>query len=231
MTEQMDYTDYWQGAWENRDERNYYDKLYRDIKHRLVIPAGSKILDVGGGDGHFMHYMGIKGAAILDISDSGLETAASHGFIPIKADLEKPFPIPQNSYDVAFCFEVFEHLRLAEVTAVETCKALKPGGVLYVGQPNMRADGVHHVRRFYKQDVINIVEQNGFKIEWMDYVPGFIVREAIWDDIVRTPSWFRKLKQSVALGISLLPRKVLYRLATLIPDRFCLIFVVKAVKQ
>lgn len=229
--ETMDYADYWKGTWQNREKRNYYQKLYRDVRERLTVPPGAKVLDVGGGDGHLMHYLGIKEADILDISDSGLQVAASHGFIPLKADLQKPFPVDQGSYDVAFCFEVLEHLHFPEVTVAETFKALKSGGVFYVGQPNMRADGVHHVRRFYKKDIVSLLEANGFRIDWLDYVPGFIVREAIWDDIRKTSSWFRKLKQTLALGLSLLPRKVLYGMAKWIPDRFCLLFVIKATKQ
>lgn len=230
LDEGMDYSDYWEGSWENREKRNYYQRLYKDVRERLVVPPGSKVLDVGGGDGHFLYFLGCKKATVIDISDSGLRSVASHGFLPLKADLQKPFPVDPASYDVAFCFEVLEHLYFPEVTVSETFKALKPGGILYVGQPNMRADGVHHVRRFYKNDISNLLEKNGFVIDWIDYVPGFIVREAIWDDIKRTPSRLRKIKQTLALGLSLLPRKVLYFLAKLIPNRFCLIFVIKAMK-
>lgn len=77
---------------------------------------------------------------------------------------------------------------------------------------------------------MQLLENAGFKIEWVDYVPGFIVRDAIWDDIRKTKSWLRKIKQTVALGISLLPRNVLYWIATKIPDRFCLIFIIRAIK-
>lgn len=227
----MDYGDYWKDSWSSREKRGYYDRLYRDVKCRLVVPAGDRILDVGGGDGHFLHYLGIREADILDISDSGLEVASAHGYRVVKGDLQKPFPVEPGSYGAAFCFEVLEHLHCPEVTVAETFKALRPGGILYIGQPNMRADGVHHVRRFYKKDITELIEKAGFDIEWTEYVPGFIVREAILDDIKKTSSGFRKLKQSVALLISLLPRKFLCFLARRVPDRFCLVFVIKAIKK
>lgn len=226
----MDYSDYWEGNWETREKSGYYQRLYRDVKERIKIGSGATVLDVGGGDGHFLHFLKSSKADVLDISESGLRVAASRGYVPIHADLQKPFPVNPGSYDVALCFEVLEHLHHPDMTVAETFKVLKPGGILYVGQPNMRADGVHHVRRFYKKDIIQLLTQNGFLIDWIDYVPGFIVRAAIWDDIKKTPSLLRKLKQTLALGISLLPRKVLYGLAKLIPDRFCLIFVIKALK-
>ncbi len=227
----MDYTDYWKDRWKARQDCGYYDRLYRDIRYRFAVAPGDRILDVGGGDGHFLHYLGIREADVLDISDSGLEVASAHGYRGIRGDLQKPFPVEPGAYDVAFCFEVLEHLQHPEVAASETWKALKAGGVFYIGQPNMRADGVHHVRRFYKKDIKELIEKAGFHIEWIDYVPGFIVREAILDDIKKTSSGFRKLKQSAALLISLLPRKLLYLLAQAIPDRFCLVFVIKAIKK
>lgn len=227
----MDYSGYWNDQWKCREERAYYHNLYRGMRHKLTVPNGARVLDVGGGDGHLMHYLGIRQADVLDISDSGLRVAAGHGYHPIKGDLEKPFPVSPGSYDAAFCFEVLEHLNHPEVTVSETCKALKPGAVFFVGQPNMRADGVHHLRRFYKSDITELLEQSGFGIEWIDYVPGFIVRESILDDIRQTPSWFRKIKQTGALLLSLLPRPVLYGLARLLPNRFCLVFVIRAFKK
>lgn len=228
----MNYSDYWSSEnWEKRETRKYYKKLYDSIKRRLIVPLGSKILDIGGGDGHLMHYLGLKEVDIIDISDSGLEIAQNLGFKIIKADIQKSFPIKSATYDVAFCFEVLEHLYFPEITISEIYKALKSNGFLYLGQPNMKADGVHHIRRFYKKDIEELLLKNGFKIEWMDYVPGFIMRDAIVDDIKKTPSILRKIKQVLALAISLLPRNVLYKLAQAIPDRFCLIFVIKACKN
>lgn len=147
----MDYADYWEGSWEAREKRRYYQRLYDPLRHRLVVPEDAKVLDIGGGDGHLMYYLNVKKADILDISDSGIDIARSKGYCTIKGDIENPFPTPANTYDAAFCFEVFEHVHKAEVAASEALKTLRPGSVFYVGQPNMRADGVHHVRRFYKK--------------------------------------------------------------------------------
>ena len=228
----MDYSNYWKGEnWETREKRRYYQKLYDQIKHRLAVNPGSKIIDIGGGDGHLMHYLGLPNVDLIDISDSGLNIARSKGLNAISANIQSEFPIKNNSYDTAFCFEVFEHLEHPEITASEIMRILKPNGTLFVGQPNMRADGTHHLRRFYKKDIMRLLKESGFIIEWIDYVPGFIMRDAIIDDILKTPSIFRKIKQPVALGISLLPRKILYLLARTVPDRFCLIFIIKAVKK
>jgi len=227
----MQYKDYWVGAWQANDARRYYPRLYDRVKHRLVVVDKAKIIDVGGGDGHFLSYMGIKNADIIDISDSGNMIAGSAGFKAINADIEKPFPIENDSYDVAFCFEVLEHLRVPHATLSETRRILKPGGMLYVGQPNMPADGVHHVRRYYLRDIKSQLTDADFYIEWIDYVPAFTMRDSILDDIWRTKSLFRKFKQSVAFILSFLPWGVRYFMARIVPDRFALLFIVKAVKR
>ena len=49
---------------------------------------GNKILDIGGGNGHFSHFIGAKNVTIIDVSDSGLNFASQKfGFQTIKNDL------------------------------------------------------------------------------------------------------------------------------------------------
>lgn len=225
------YKDYWVNSAEAREKRAYYSRLYGRLMPKLKIEKGVKVLDVAGGDGQFLRYMGIEHADILDISSSGLEIAKKSGFGCIQGDIEKRFPIAEESYDVALCFEVLEHLHRPNKTIVEVHNILKPGGVLYVGQPNMRADGVYHVRRYYKKDLVDDLDKAGFKIEWMDYVPAYSMPEAILSDIRKNPSWVRKAIQCVNLTLSLLPYGVRYFLAKAVPDRFALILVAKAVKS
>lgn len=229
----MDYKDYWEnGVWENREKRKYYKRLYWRVKDKIVVPKNTKVLDVGGGNGQLMFFLGIENNVdIIDVSDSGLECAKKAGFNFIKADIQKIFPVKNNSYDNAFCFEVLEHLHAPEITTSEISRILKPGGMLYVGQPNMRADGVHHVRRFYKKDIINLLQKCGFEIEWIDYVPAFTMREAIVDDIVKTKSVTRKIKQCVAYILSFLPERARYLMARCVPNRFALLFIIKAKKR
>ncbi|MFA5337740.1 MAG: class I SAM-dependent methyltransferase [Candidatus Omnitrophota bacterium] len=225
------YKDYWVNTWQARDKRQYYQKLYNRVKSRLVVPGNAKILDVGGGNGHFLSYLGIKNADIIDISDSGVEVAGSIGFGTINADIEKTFPIKDGTYNIAFCFEVLEHLKLPQATLSETNRILKSGGILYVGQPNMPADGVHHVRRYYLKDIISELNNANFSIEWIDFVPAFTMPDAILDDIRKTKSIFRKFKQSIALLLSFLPWRIRYLMAKIIPNRFALLFIIKAVKR
>ena len=225
------YKDYWVGAQRARDERRYYERLYANLASKIVTRPGWKILDVAGGDGQLMRYLGIRQADILDISESGIEAARRAGFNGLRGDIQKSFPVEENTYDAAFLFEVLEHLHTPNVTLMETQRALKPGGVLYVGQPNMRADGVHHVRRYRLGELLGDLVKCGFAVEWTDFVPAYSMRDSILSDIRKNPSALRKLIQCVNLSLSFLPRSLRYRMAKAVPDRFALIFVVKAVKK
>lgn len=225
------YKDYWTGADEERSKRRYYERLYAHVRHRLAPAPELRILDVAGGNGHLMRYLGIPKADIIDISESGLEAAKKSGFGAVRGNVEERFPVPDASYDAAFCFEVLEHLHSPNRTLVEVNRALKSGGVLYVGQPNMPADGVYHVRRYYLKDLLDDLDKAGFRAEWVDYVPAYSMRDSIVSDIRKNRSWIRKAIQCVNLALSWLPWAARYRLAHWIPDRFALILIVKAVKK
>lgn len=224
------YKNYWKGSAEHQSKRRYYERLYSHLIGKLQFPSDGKILDVAGGDGQNLLFLNIQKADILDISDSGLALAEQNGFRTIKGDIEKRFPIPAETYDAALCFEVLEHLYRPNKTIAEIHNVLKERGVLYVAQPNMRADGTYHVRRYYPRELLADLRKSGFSIEWVDYVPAYTMPEAILDDIRRNPSIVRKLIQCVNLSLSLLPWKIRYAMARLVPDRFALIVVVKAVK-
>jgi len=225
------YKDYWTGSKDHREKRRYYERLYSHVVSKIRIEDNSKVLDVAGGNGQNSIFLKLSQADILDISDSGLSQAEQYGFRPIKGDVQKRFPVEPESYDTALCFEVLEHLHYPNKTLAEINNVLKPGGVLYVGQPNMRPDGKIHVRRYYLQELVSDLNKCGFSIEWIDYVPAYTMPEAIWHDIRTNRSWLRKCIQCVNLTLSLLPWAIRYKMAQMVPNRFALIFVIKAIKK
>ncbi len=225
------YQDYWLGAEETRQKRSYYDRLYRRVLPRIQVQEGWKLLDVAGGDGQFMRYLGIQQADILDISHSGLDIAKKAGFSVYFGDIQARFPLQEENYDAVFLFEVLEHLYYPNKTLAEIHNVLKKDGILYVGQPNMRSDGVHHVRRYYLQGLLDDLDKTGFAIDWVDYVPAYSMRDSILSDIKKNPSALRKLIQCVNLILSFLPWACRYQMAKWIPNRFALLFIVKARKK
>lgn len=225
------YKEYWVGAEAARGKRQYYERLYTRLLSKLRVASDTKVLDVAGGNGQFMKFLGASQAEILDISESGIAAAQANGFKAWQGDIEKRFPMAEQSYDAVFLFEVLEHLHRPGKTLAEIHNVLKANGALYVGQPNMRADGVHHVRRYYLKPLLSDLEKAGFQAQWIDFIPAYSMREAILSDIRRNKSWVRKAIQCVNLLFSFLPYAVRYKMAQWVPDRFALFFVIKAGKK
>ena len=75
------------------------------------------------------------------------------------------------------------------------------------------------------------LEKSGFRVEWIDYVPAYSMRDSILSDIRKNPSWVRKAVQCANLALSFLPKRCRYALAKIVPDRFALLFIIKATKQ
>ena len=174
----FDYSKYWEGEFERRKRIRYYEKLYGKCQEFYKFNENDNIIDIGGGNGHFMHFLNVKNATILDISESGLEFAKNRFvYTTVKNNLNNRWNVKDEYYDIAFCMEVLEHLRYPSLVIAEVYKVLKRGGILYIGQPNMKPDGKHHVKRIHFKYLKELLEENGFIIE--DYIicPGFLTNK------------------------------------------------------
>ncbi|MBU1201210.1 MAG: class I SAM-dependent methyltransferase [Nanoarchaeota archaeon] len=224
------YKTYWDKEFEKRKEIKYYERLYHDFKKKLVVKGKKSLLDIGGGNGHFMYYLGIRNVTIMDISDSGLKFSRKLGYKTIKTDIHKRFPIKEDSYDVVYCFEVLEHLNHPSKTLTEVNNVLKDGGVLFIGQPNNPADGVHHVRRIYIKNLIDDLNKTGFNVEWVEHVPAFNTWQRDVKNITRAKCLSSKFINLIAYILTFMPKSFRKFLAYKIPNRFSLLYIVKARK-
>ena len=121
--------------------KNYIGITYKDVKTEYPtkfceyiiktcqIPKGSKILDIGCGDGTFakaFEYLGME-AYGLDISEESKHLL--NGKLKI-CDLSKtPYPFETESFDYIFSKSVVEHLRDPDILIDEAYRLLKPNGL------------------------------------------------------------------------------------------------------
>lgn len=105
-----------------------------------AIPAGSRCLDLGCGDGHMMvpwaqkrklSYVGV------DIAASAVEQARARGLEADQVDDSGRLPYDDASFDAVICSEVIEHLFDPAATVAEGVRVLRPGGVMMVSTPNV----------------------------------------------------------------------------------------------
>lgn len=96
-----------------------------------------RILDVGCGSGFFMLMLG-RGVTGLDDVEN-VEVCRRRGLQAYSVDLEKDrFPFKDESFDVATCLEVLEHLEDPRNALDEIFRVLKPNGYLLISTPNSR---------------------------------------------------------------------------------------------
>ena len=104
--------------------------------HRLLstLPRG-KLADLGAGQGALSAWADEAGFQTTAIDfNKGNFVAESIDFI--QADLNKPLPIANDTFDIVAALEVIEHLENSYALLREITRVLKPGGYAVVSTPN-----------------------------------------------------------------------------------------------
>jgi SAM-dependent methyltransferase len=100
------------------------------------IFSGSTVLDLGCG--YFPYSLALLETKIktgIGIDREISEEYQSQKIRLIKANIEKPLPLPEASFDSVLMLAVLEHLRRPKETLVECLRILKPGGRLIITIP------------------------------------------------------------------------------------------------
>jgi SAM-dependent methyltransferase len=165
--------------------KNNFIRFIGDSLRKLPVSL-PRILDIGCGDGFFTETLARHGeVTATDFSEAGLRRARER--LPdvrfFAHDLGQPFPLEADSFDVAWCSEVLEHLFAPAFTAGEVYRVLKPGGVFMITVPYhglLKNLGIAlfafdrhydpeypHIRFFTKNTLRQILVKHGFTIEFM----------------------------------------------------------------
>lgn len=141
MTEPSPREEYYRAYWEHPQFEdctyvNWKSKLTRE--HRAIRAARS-ILDVGCGGGAILSGLGRSDARLcgVEVSPDAVAALAARGIEGAVVDLENgTLPYKTGSFDVVFCFDVFEHLFSPEHLAKEIRRVLAPNGTAFLCVPN-----------------------------------------------------------------------------------------------
>lgn len=130
--------------------RQRFDALttYRNAVWRVLtgsffqrwVPSNGSVLDLGCGYGEFINNIQAGRKYAMDLNPSAPQHLAA-GVEFFEQDCSKPWPLKENSLDVVFTSNFFEHLpdkaTLAR-TLREAHRCLRPGGILIALGPNIR---------------------------------------------------------------------------------------------
>jgi SAM-dependent methyltransferase len=102
------------------------------------IKAGSKLLDVGCGNGsaYAQNLLRRHDYVGVDVSENAIAEARASGIDTRRIDDASCLPFASGTFDAALCLEVFEHLFQPQLAAVEILRVLNLGGVLITTVPN-----------------------------------------------------------------------------------------------
>lgn len=106
----------------------------------LALPCGGTLLDAGGGTGRVASvlkpYLGQ--IFVVDVSRGMLAQAASKGLAALNAQSER-LPFADNLFERILMVDALHHVIHQAETLRELYRALKPGGVLVIEEPDIRA--------------------------------------------------------------------------------------------
>jgi SAM-dependent methyltransferase len=114
---------------------NYRKRVWKILVNELLskwIKSTEHILDLGCGYGEFINHAKCKVRHAMDLNPK-TQSQLDDKIVFHKQDCSEPWKIDQNSLDLVFTSNFFEHLPNKECldrTMCEVKKALKPGGRL-----------------------------------------------------------------------------------------------------
>src|SRR5207249_1123612 len=103
------------------------------------IDASTRCLDVGCGVGEtYGQWVNQRAGSYtgVDVSERAAELANAAGLDAEVIEDAAQLPFQDQSFDVAICIEVFEHLFAPDKAAAEILRVLRPGGTLIASVPN-----------------------------------------------------------------------------------------------
>lgn len=153
--------------------------LVKDFFQRY-IHSGATVLDVGCGWGEFIRNIQAQRKIAIDMNPD-MPTRVGQGVETILQDCSQPWPIANESIDVIFSSNFFEHLPnkdLLQKTLEEAHRCLKPNGIFICLGPNIRFVGGSywdfwdHYLPLTDHSMVEVLTLIGFAVERVE--PRFL---------------------------------------------------------
>jgi 2-polyprenyl-3-methyl-5-hydroxy-6-metoxy-1,4-benzoquinol methylase len=124
----------------------YLARVFREV---MKLPTGSRVLDIGAGEGHFLETVRRMRPDLelvaADLTRSMIyEGLKETPFIAFDIDAGGGFPEPLG-FDMVVSQHVLEHLTHPAALFQASSQALKAGGVLYIECPDVRWSLMPHL--------------------------------------------------------------------------------------
>ena len=156
------------------EDRHWWYRGRRQVLERVIaslaLPAGARLLDAGCGSGRNMVELARRGAVTgIEVSDTWVGVAREGGAGVVVAGSVLDMPFASESFDLAVCLDVIEHLEDDLGALRELRRVVAPGGALLVTVPAYQwlwsgHDVInHHYRRYTRRTLQRVAEQAGWR--------------------------------------------------------------------
>jgi SAM-dependent methyltransferase len=172
------------------EDRHWWYRGRRSLLERVIdqlqLPRPARILDAGCGSGRNMVELARRGAVTgVELSQASvcLARARHVGEVVEGSVLEMPFAA--DSFDLAACLDVIEHLEDDVGALRELRRVVAAGGCLLVTVPAYQwlwsgHDEVnHHCRRYTRRSLQAVAERAGWRQERTSYFNSLLLPVAI----------------------------------------------------
>ena len=166
--------------------------LTSEFFSRWIKPSDT-ILDLGCGYGEFINNVKATEKYGMDLNPSTRDQV--HDDVEFfEQDCSLPWPLPQDSLDVVFTSNFFEHLPTKQVlqsTLVEAFRCLKPNGHLIALGPNIKYlegeywDFFDHYLPLTEMSLAELLSLSGFRVEqsvgrFLPYTMSLGYQPSLW---------------------------------------------------
>jgi SAM-dependent methyltransferase len=136
------------------------------------LPAGSRVLDAGAGEGQYAHFFEKQRYLGVDL---GIGDAAwNYSGLDCVANLEA-LPLHDSSFDAALNVVTLEHVERPDRVLAEIARVLKPGGTLLLVAPHEWEEHQqpHDYFRYTRYGLAMLLRRAGFDEIKTEPVGGF----------------------------------------------------------
>ncbi|MBI4147827.1 class I SAM-dependent methyltransferase [Candidatus Woesearchaeota archaeon] len=163
--------------------------IQKHVVGNMRVPRASSVLDVGCGQGYFLHMLlqqGVRKLHGIDLSPAMIararQTLGRHAVL--KTASVHRIPFRDSTFDFVASTEAFHHFPSPKKSLRDMARVLKKGGALCIADINFYSGIIHwlfkklepgHVKIYSAQEFRKLFEQTGLRVVRQKRIGWFVI--------------------------------------------------------